>query len=33
MVGDALTRALATMLGHARLNERDRSVVAERATT
>jgi hypothetical protein len=33
MVGDALTRALATVLGHARLNERDRSVVAERAAT
>jgi hypothetical protein len=31
VVGDALTRALATLLGHARLNARDRAVVAERA--
>ncbi len=31
LVGDALTRGLATVLGHARLNERDRAVVAERA--
>ena len=30
VVGDALTRALATLLGHARLNERDCAVVAER---
>jgi hypothetical protein len=31
VVGEALTRALATLLGHARLNARDRVVVAERA--
>jgi hypothetical protein len=30
-VADALTRGLATVLGHARLNERDRVVVAQRA--
>jgi hypothetical protein len=29
-VTDALTRALATLLGHARLNERDRAFLAER---
>jgi hypothetical protein len=31
VVGESLTRALATLLGHARLNARDRVVVAERA--
>jgi hypothetical protein len=30
MVADALTRGLATLLGHARLNARDREYVAER---
>ena len=32
IVGDALTRGLATVLGHARLNERDRDYVAARST-
>jgi hypothetical protein len=32
VVGDALMRALATLLGHARLNARDREVVEQRAT-
>ena len=32
MVLDSLTRGLATVLGHARLNERDRAFVAERAS-
>ena len=32
VVGDALARALATLLGHARLNARDREVVQERAS-
>ena len=32
VVDDALTRALATLLGHARLNERDREIVAARAS-
>ncbi len=31
VVGDALGRALATLLGHARLNARDREVVEQRA--
>ena len=31
IVGESLTRALATVLGHARLNARDREYVAERA--
>jgi hypothetical protein len=31
VVGDALARALAVLLGHARLNARDREVVQERA--
>ena len=31
VVADSLTRGLATVLGHARLNERDREYVAERA--
>jgi hypothetical protein len=31
VVDDALTRALATLLGHARLNARDRGVVQQRA--
>ena len=31
VVGDALARALATLLGHARLNARDRQIVQERA--
>jgi hypothetical protein len=31
VVDDALTRALATLLGHARLNARDRDVVQQRA--
>jgi hypothetical protein len=31
VVGDALARALATLLGHARLNARDREVVQQRA--
>jgi hypothetical protein len=33
VVGDALARALATLLGHARLNARDRDVVQQRATS
>jgi hypothetical protein len=33
VVADALARALATLLGHARLNARDREVVLERAGT
>ncbi len=32
VVGDALTRALATLLGHARLNARDREVVGQRVS-
>jgi len=32
LVGDSIARALATLLGHARLNARDRDLVAERAT-
>jgi hypothetical protein len=32
VVADALARALATLLGHARLNARDREVVQQRAT-
>jgi hypothetical protein len=32
VVADALARALATLLGHARLNARDREVVKQRAT-
>jgi hypothetical protein len=32
VVGDAIARALATLLGHARLNARDRDVVEQRAT-
>jgi hypothetical protein len=32
VVADALARALATLLGHARLNARDREAVLERAT-
>ena len=33
VVGDALARALATLLGHARLNARDRDVVQQRASS
>jgi hypothetical protein len=33
VVGDAIARALATLLGHARLNARDRQVVQGRAPT
>ena len=32
VVADALTRALATLLGHARLNARDREIVQQRAS-
>ena len=32
VVGDAISRALATLLGHARLNARDRGVVEQRAS-
>ena len=31
VVGDAIARALATLLGHARLNARDREIVEQRA--